>query len=41
MRNPSMRMVAAVDGALEPPLHPPDAALFRHVIELERSLAGG
>ncbi|HUA09160.1 MAG TPA: dihydrofolate reductase family protein [Candidatus Acidoferrales bacterium] len=33
--------VAAVDGALEPPLHgPPDAALFRHFTELVTSLAG-
>ena len=33
--------VAAVDGALEPPLHgPPDHALFRHFIDLENSLAG-
>jgi dihydrofolate reductase len=33
--------VAAVDGALEPPLHGrPDRALFRHFIELERRLAG-
>jgi dihydrofolate reductase len=31
--------VAAVDGALEP-FHPPDAALFRHFTEHERSLAG-
>ena len=33
--------VAAVDGTLEPPFHPPGAALFRHFIEHERSLAGG
>lgn len=32
--------VAATDGALEPPLHPPGAALFRHFTEHERSLAG-
>lgn len=32
--------VAAVDGALESPLHPPDAALFRHFTEHERNLAG-
>ena len=33
--------VAAVDGALEPPLHgPPDAALFRHFTELVGSLTG-
>ena len=32
--------VATVDGALEPPFHPPDAALFRHFTEHERSLAG-
>ncbi len=32
--------VAAVDGALELPLHPPDAALFLHFTEHERSLAG-
>jgi dihydrofolate reductase len=33
--------VAAVDGALEPPLHePPDLALFRHFIDFEMSLAG-
>ena len=32
--------VAAADGALEPPLHPPDAALFRHFIGHERGLAG-
>ena len=33
--------VAAVDGALNPPLHgPPDLALFRHFIDLESSLAG-
>lgn len=32
--------VAAVDGALEPPFHPPDEALFRHFTEHERSLAG-
>lgn len=31
--------VAAVDGALEP-FRPPDAALFRHFTEHERSLAG-
>ena len=33
--------VAAADGALEPPLHGPDAALFLHFVEHERSLAGG
>jgi dihydrofolate reductase len=33
--------VAAVDGALEPPLHQPDDALFRHFTDLENSLAGG
>jgi dihydrofolate reductase len=32
--------VAAVDGALEPPLHAPDAALFLHFTQHERSLAG-
>lgn len=32
--------VAAVDGALELPLHPPDAALFRHFTDRESSLAG-
>lgn len=32
--------VAAADGALEQPLHPPDAALFLHFTEHERSLAG-
>ena len=33
--------VAAVNGALEPPLHSPDAALFRHFTDFESSLAGG
>ncbi|MBV8638637.1 MAG: dihydrofolate reductase family protein [Candidatus Eremiobacteraeota bacterium] len=34
--------VAAVDGALEPPLHaPPDDALFRHFTDLESRLAAG
>ena len=33
--------VAAVDGALEPPLHPPSVALFRHFTNRESSLAGG
>lgn len=33
--------VAAVDGALEPPLHPPSVALFRHFANHESSLAGG
>lgn len=32
--------VAAPDGALEPPFHPPGAALFHHFTEHERSLAG-
>lgn len=32
--------VAAEDGALEPPLHPPDSALFLHFTEHERGLAG-
>lgn len=32
--------VAAVDGALDPPLHPPDVALFRHFVDHERTLAG-
>ncbi len=32
--------VAAVDGALEPPLHSPDAALFLHFTQHERNLAG-
>ncbi|HET9030276.1 MAG TPA: dihydrofolate reductase family protein [Candidatus Aquilonibacter sp.] len=32
--------VAAEDGALEPPLHVPDEALFRHFTEHERALTG-
>lgn len=32
--------VAAPDGALEPPLHSFDAALFRHFVDFERGLAG-
>ena len=32
--------VASVDGALEPPLHAPDEALFRHFVRYENSLAG-
>lgn len=33
--------VAAEDGALDPPLHPPDEALFRHFTEFEQRLAAG
>jgi dihydrofolate reductase len=32
--------VASADGALEPPLHPRDDALFRHFVDWERGLAG-
>lgn len=32
--------VAAADGAMEPPLHAPGPALFRHFVEHERTLAG-
>ena len=32
--------VATVDGALEPPLAPPDDALFRHFVDFERTLGG-
>jgi dihydrofolate reductase len=32
--------VASKDGALTPPLHVPDLALFRHFVEHERGLAG-
>lgn len=32
--------VAAVDGALEPPLHPGGVELFRHFISFESSLVG-
>ncbi|HEV3154276.1 MAG TPA: dihydrofolate reductase family protein [Candidatus Baltobacteraceae bacterium] len=32
--------VAAVDGTLGPPLHPPGDALFRHFTEFERNLGG-
>jgi dihydrofolate reductase len=32
--------VAAVDGALEPPLHAPDKALFRHFTDREERAAG-
>lgn len=32
--------VAAPDGALDPPLHPPDEALFLHFTQHERAIAG-